>query len=135
MREAVIIGQMSKQRKSGKAGQPRRHKPKSRTPLERLTANFLACHRCDQFLGGYRARVGEETLAAQVAAGGAGWLRLTMDDEVRRLAAGAYGYRISADSVHFEGRCSVCGRVFVLEMDEEAQLLIQATPNLVEQEA
>lgn len=102
------------------------------TPYNRITSNFVACHRCDHFLSGYRAHVSEKTLNEQIDAQHNNWLTLSLDENVKGRVEGAYGVDVSADVVHLEGRCSVCGRLFVLEMDGENLLYIQADPRLIE---
>lgn len=102
------------------------------TTYQLIARNFVACHRCDHFLSGYRAHVGTETLNQQIDAEHNNWLTLSLDDNIRRRVAGAYGHDISADTIHAEGRCDVCGRLFVMEMDGENLLYVQADPRLIE---
>lgn len=101
------------------------------TVYEQVARNFVACHRCDHFLSGYRAHVGKKTLHEQIDAQHHNWLTLSLDENVKQRVAGAYGVDISADVVHCEGRCPVCGRLFVLEIDGENLLYMQVAPHLV----
>ncbi len=123
----------SRRRRNRRPSTPARNKPKPpvRTVYQRIAQNFVACHRCDHFLSGYCAHVGRTTLNEQIDAQRNNWLTLSLDENVRRRVSGAYGVDVSADTVHFEGRCGVCGRLFVLEMDGENLLYIQATPKII----
>lgn len=69
------------------------------------------CHRCSFFFGGYRALYGADkplVLAAQD-----GWIDLGWRAELRELLERSYGIELHSDTLHYEGRCEACMRVFV----------------------
>ncbi len=134
---SIIMKRQSERRNRKRRGKAKVPSSQARTMYEPtvyelIARNFVACQRCDHFLSGYRAHVGTNTLNEQIDAQHNNWLTLSLNDNVRRRVAGAYGYEISADTVFFEGRCDVCGRLFVLEMDGENLLYMQADPRVIE---
>ncbi|HET6445657.1 MAG TPA: hypothetical protein VFI27_13865 [candidate division Zixibacteria bacterium] len=84
---------------------------------EIVTASFVVCPRCSFFLSGYKLIQTDFTDA--VAKSDDGWLDLTWSHETRRLVLKTYGYRIDEATIHHEGLCRECQRVFVFGTTEE----------------
>ena len=98
---------------------------------EKVTSSFLACPRCSFFLSGYKLVHTDFNPAVESSEDG--WLNLTWDHETRRLVQKNYGYRIDKDTIHFEGICRDCQRVFTCrpaDTEEDALLFhIEIVPS------
>jgi len=84
---------------------------------EKVTASFVVCPRCSFFLSSYKLI--QPDLNDAVAKSDDGWLDLTWSHETRSLVLKAYGYRIDEATIHHEGLCRDCQRVFIYGTTEE----------------
>lgn len=87
----------------------------SLSTLEQTRAAFRGCARCSYLLAGFQALYGRAHLDAALAASRQNWLHLTWPNygDLLRLLDDHYGYRVLADTPHFEAICGECRRVFV----------------------
>ena len=100
-----------------------------------MSALFVGCPRCGFFLSGYRARAGVPQLKAAIANVqdiARDWLVLDWQHSIRELLERTYGCELQADTLHFETRCSECGRVMMLEQaaEETKRFRIQVMPRI-----
>lgn len=80
-----------------------------------MVSHFAACGRCSYFLAGYRVIHGVENLETAVFDSKAGWLTLSWNHEMRKLLTKSYGIELYADTYHFDGCCSECGRHYTFQ--------------------
>jgi len=95
----------------------KRSKHADATSPEQVTSSFVACPRCSFFLTGYKLIHSDFNEAVEKSSDG--WLDLTWSHETRRLILKTYGSRIDRETLHFEGICHDCSRVFVCGESEE----------------
>jgi hypothetical protein len=84
-----------------------------------VTASYLACPRCSFFLSGYKLIQLDFNEAVETS--NDGWLDFSWSHDTRLLVQKTYGNRIDMDTLHYEGVCRECQRVYIFDMGEDGE--------------